>query len=187
MKTINKSTRIIIASFSILMSSSLQANSHKLYSFVGLELSKPTIKLTEQNVTFNQNITPKFSFGLGKIFQLDENWQLISEISLDYSSSSIKRNTTTNNLSSGRFNELGLWTSAKLKRNNIFQHVAPFVELSVGTVNANYKFNGDTSKDRLTGYKAMAGLEFNIADKSTLSVAVGYSNFDDLPIMNPSL
>ena len=93
MKTINKSTRIIIASLSILMSSSLQANSHKLYSFVGLELSKPTIKLTEQNVTFNQNITPKFSFGLGKIFQLDENWQLISEISLDYSSSSIKRNT----------------------------------------------------------------------------------------------
>ena len=71
-----------------------------------------------------------------------------------------------------------LWANTRLKRLNIFDHIAPFVELSVGIIDADYHLNNIKKSHLYTGYKAMTGIEISTNSTTTVSLGIGFSDMD---------
>ena len=182
MKKLNKLASLTIICLSLLSSYNALAETSKLYPFVAIDYTKPELKLTQMNNSFDISYAPKLSFGLAKDFQLDNNWQLTSNISISYLNASVHKIDIDHQIQSVNYKELGLWTSVKLKRNNLFEHVTPFVKISAGLIDAEYNDQVTNINAKHAAFKATTGLEFNISKSSTISLGVGYSNFDDLTI-----
>jgi len=152
----------------------------EFYNFIEIDITKPARSLSQDGVNFKQDYAPQFNFGFGKDFQLNENWQLASTISLSYLNAPINKIEFNNAKYSVDYQELGLWTSLQLKHVNIFEQATPFIKISTGFINSTYQDGNIHIKHNTNGYKATTGLEFNLSNDSSLSVSVGYSSFDDL-------
>jgi len=182
MKLCNRTLSLISINTLLLATLSLSTYATEFYNFIGIDITKPERTLSQDNVSFKQNYGAKLNFGFGKVFQLNENWQLAPEISLNY------LNTSINSIHIGQvhgsvdYQELGLTTSLKLKRINIFEDFAPFIEISTGIINSRYQHKSSHVKNSDVGFKATTGVDFNLSEGSTFSVGVGYSSFNDFNI-----
>ena len=76
--------RIIIASTAFAGSFTAMATDNEYYKFVGLGLNHYD-NLANLDLSHTEiDLVPEIFFGLGKKYQLNEDWQLSNEISLHY-------------------------------------------------------------------------------------------------------
>lgn len=197
MKPLNKSiSTVLAAAFALMASTSAFAQDNELKPFFALDLSKPVVGLSKATLStqglssqqgrFEYSYTPTLNLGLAKSFQLDDNWQLTTEAYVSYANSSFETTVLNSERTYGQFKEVGLWTSAKLKHTTVFDgflpNAAPFIKVSAGVVDADYRFANQHFNDVVTGYKVSTGIEFELADNMVMSFGIGHSDFDE---MNP--
>jgi len=134
------------------------------------------------------DLMPEISFGLGKNYQLNEDWQLATEFSLQYAQTNFSvmaehenmKNFSQNQSSfSGDYREVGLWATSRFKYVNLTENVSPFIELAVGVVQTNQATLFGEEKNNGIAFKAVTGLEFEVAQDMTFSIGVGLSDNDD--------
>jgi len=184
-----KSLAIIIVSSALALNcASFSATAgDDTYKFVGFSLAHyddlANLSLSHTEI----DLVPEISFGLGKNYQLNEDWQLATEISIHYAKahfSGLVENTSDNTLSqgqafSGNYQALGLWATSRLKYLSLSENVAPFIELGIGAVQKNHATLFGEEKNNGIAYKVVTGLEFEVANDMTFSIGVGFSDNDD--------
>ncbi|MBA6365041.1 hypothetical protein H4J42_14960, partial [Colwellia sp. BRX8-8] len=82
-------------------------------------------------------------------------------------------------VSSGNYQSLGLWATSRFNYVSLSDNVSPFIELALGAVQTNQSALFGEEKNQQIAYKAIAGLEFEVAEKMTFSIGVGLSDNDD--------
>jgi hypothetical protein len=187
----NKSLAIMItcsALASNLISFSATATDDDLYTFVGFGLTHYD-ELANLDLSHTEiDLVPEVSFGLGKNYQLNEDWQLSTEVALHYAKahfSGLVENVDINNSSqeqqafSGNYQALGLWATSRFKYVSLSENVSPFIELAIGAVKTNHSTLFGEENNHGIAYKAITGLEFEVANDMTFSIGVGFSDNDD--------
>lgn len=100
-------------------------------------------------------------------------------MSIDYSQSNIELAAEDQTVSATIENS-GIWLDTKLSYQSFHSSVNPFIEMSVGQVYGKYHALGHSHSDWQTGVKVSTGLEFTLSNDSTISLAVGHSNIDNM-------
>jgi len=180
-----------LALMSLLTINNTCAEQTDIYPFISLGLGNTVITPQVSGVKFNADYRPSVSMGLANDWQLNENWELTTSIALSYSSSEFEQysnNNMMNNINSrGQLKELGLWATTKIKRENLFSGalntMSPFISVSIAAIDANYQSGAIETDKIIPGYKITTGLEFELTSKSTFSIGVGYSDFDELSVL----
>jgi hypothetical protein len=198
MKKINKQGMMmkqplaIIIACTILVSSfnsfSATATDNETYKFVGFGLTHyddlANLDLSHTKI----DLVPEVSLGLGKKYQLSEDWQLSTEVSIHYAKAHFTgfvENDGVNKLSqeqqsfSGNYEALGLWSTSRFKYVSLSENVSPFIELAVGAVQTNHGTLFGEEKKQGLAYKAITGLEFEVAKDMTFSFGIGFSDNDN--------
>ena len=157
------------------------------YKIVGFSLTHYD-DLANLNLSHTEiNLVPEFSFGLGKKYQLNEDWQLATEISLHYAKTHFRGRVENNSLInlpqgqqafSGKYKALGLWATSRFKYVSLSEDVSPFIELAVGVVQTNHGTLFGEENNSGIAYKAITGLEFQVANDMTFSFGFGLSDND---------
>jgi hypothetical protein len=173
---------------STLMSFSATAADEETYTFVGFGLTNyndlANLELSKHDI----DLVPEVSFGIGKKYQLNQDWQLATEISLQYAKahfSGVVVGNDMNNLSqnqqyfSGNYEALGIWATTRFKYVGLSEKVSPFIELAVGGVETNHATLFGEEKNHGLAYKAIAGVEFEIFKDVSFSLGFGTSNNDN--------
>jgi len=194
-----------------ILSTSALAQVNNSYKFISLGFGNNSYLPDSKQINYSSAWTPSIAAGIGYHSNINENYSLDSELSIDYSR--VNFSNQTNNISNfdfsheqnntASFNEqgqvagIGLWATARLKRNNLFStsfaEVSPFVEMSVGNINLNYKtdnFNNFNNfeqathnanhHDRVTAYKISAGLTFELEHGNSFSLSLGVGDTTNL-------
>jgi hypothetical protein len=184
----NKSLVIMLLGSCFATSISVVANDDEPYKFVALSLTKyDSLKNVDLSHT-TIDLAPEISFGVGKNYQLNEDWQVATEISLHYAKahfSGLVEKTSVNNFSvgqqtfSGNYDALGLWATSRFKYVSLSENVSPFIELAVGAVQTNHSTLFGEEKNQGLAYKAITGLEFEVANDMTFSIGFGLSDNDN--------
>ena len=163
-------------------------DSYKFVSF-GLSYVNEVTDLTNLNLSqIEVDLVPEISFGLGKHYRLNEDWQIASEVSFRYAKahfSGLVENTHVSKLPqgqknySGNYQTLGLWATSRFKYVSLSESVSPFIEVAVGAVQTNHATLFGEEKNNAIAFKAVTGLEFEVANDMTFSIGVGFSDNDD--------
>lgn len=133
-----------------------------------------------------QDLTTAFGVGLVKTTALDDGWLLSQSIELNYATTQFSGNyyADENFAINGRYQEIAVFGIINVKKVDIFENVAPYVEASIGVINANSRFNSpfEEQNDRQwqLGYKLSTGLAFDIGAGNSISFGVGFT--DDIDI-----
>ncbi len=143
----------------------------QFYKFINFGIEKSDFLFNSNSENIQSSWSPKIGLGIGYQFQLSENWLLENELSIDYSKANLTQ-TSFGESSYGQADSLGIWVKTRLKRQNLFANVSPFIELDAGLVNVDYQLNN-------TIYKAIAGLEFSLENDMKISIGMGISNNDN--------
>jgi len=158
------------------------------YKFVGFGLTHYDDLANLDLSHIEIDLVPEVSFGLGKNYQLNADWQLSTEISLHYAKAHFNgfvENESENSFSqeqqsfTGNYEALGLWATSRFKYVSLSENVSPFIELAVGVVQTNHGTLFGEEKNKGIAYKAITGLEFEIDNDMTLSIGFGLSDNDD--------
>jgi len=173
---------------STLMSFSTLAADEDTYSFVGFGLSHHNDLANLELSKVDIDLVPEISFGFGKNYTLNQDWELSTEVSIKYAkahfSGVIESNDMNNALQSqqafsGNYEALGIWATSRFKNVSFSEKITPFVELGVGAIQTNYGTLFGEEKDHGLAYKAVAGLQFEIATDVTFSLGFGTSDNDN--------
>lgn len=175
------------------------AQADNSYKFIGLGLGHNNYLSDSEQIKYSSAWTPSIAVGVGYHFDINENYSVDSELSIDYSqidftrqygngavfelsnenSNATSLNTTTLN-NNGKVEVFGLWATARLNRHNLFSSsfadISPFVELSVGTIDLNANNNELFKNDRVTAYKAVTGVNFSFDNDMSISLGFGIAN-----------
>jgi hypothetical protein len=179
--------KIILASTAFAGSFTAMATDNEYYKFVGLGLNHYD-NLANLDLSHTEiDLVPEIFFGLGKKYQLNEDWQLLNEISLHYAKthfSGFVENDRANNFSqeqsfSGNYEALGLWATSRFNYVSLSEKVSPFIELAVGVVQTNHGTLFGEDKNNDIAYKAITGLEFEVSNDITFSIGFGLSDNDN--------
>ncbi|MCJ8269768.1 MAG: hypothetical protein MJK04_10245 [Psychrosphaera sp.] len=149
-----------------------EAEESPIYGFVASGFSQSNIEFAMDGQRFKPKAAPYFELGLGKSFQLNDDWTLENQLSFRYSKTGIKG-------LSGDFTQQGLWNTATFKHHNLLSFATPFIELGVGIVDTSLNMEQQHSSERFIAYEANVGLEFEITEGFSFIFAVGDSNVDD--------
>ncbi len=173
---------------STLMSFSAVAADEDTYSFVGFGLAHyndlANLELSQVDI----DLVPEVSFGFGKNYTLNQDWELSTEVSLHYAKAHFSGVIETNDINntyqakqtfSGNYEALGIWATSRFKYVSISENVTPFIELGVGAVQTNYGTLFGEEKDHGLAYKAVAGLQFEIVKDVSFSLGFGASDNDN--------
>ena len=166
---------LILLILSLGVASKSFSTSEKISPFVSLGIAKTDYFESTENSQYHSSWSPVIGVGLGHELQLSENWSFESELRLDLSTASIRRDSSfgTDNT---QLKTTSLWIVGKIKRDQLFENTSPFVSLELGRVNLDYQFDQETMNKNITAYKAIAGLEFDLENDMSVSVGVGMSN-----------
>ena len=122
---------------------------------------------------------PEIFFGVGKNYQLNQDWDLATEVSFHYAKAHFSGVVETHNMNhmsenqqafSGNYEALGIWATSRFKYVSLSENVTPFIELAVGVVETNHGTLFGEEKNHDIGYKAVTGLQFEIAEDITFSI-----------------
>jgi hypothetical protein len=182
---------IIITSAALITnftSFSTTATEGDFYKFVSVGLTHygdlANLKLSNTEI----DLVPEVAFGLGKKYHLNEDWQLSTEISVNYAKAHFSGLVENDNVSimtqgqqsfSGNYESLGLWATSRFKYISLSENVSPFIELAVGAVQTNHATLLGEEKNNGIAYKAITGLEFEVANDMTFSIGFGLSDNDN--------
>ena len=185
----NKYLAIILSTAitSTLMSFSATAADEDPYAFIGFGLTNYNDLANLELSKLDIDLVPEVSFGFGKKYQLNQDWELATEISLRYAKAHFSGvvDNDMNNLSqnqqyfSGNYEALGIWATTRFKYVGLSEKVSPFIELAVGAVETNHATLFGEEKNHGLAYKAIAGVEFEIVKDVSFSLGFGTSNNDN--------
>lgn len=186
-----KSLTILVACLTLtpmVTSASAAEMNDDTYKFIGFGLTHyddlENLELSNVDI----DLVPEVFVGFGKNYQLNQNWQLATEISLHYAKAhfnGLVENTTDEGFSmgkqefSGNYEALGLWATSRFKYVGFSEKVSPFIELAVGAVETNHGTLFGEENNRDISYKAVTGLEFEIDNDMTFSIGLGVSDNDN--------
>jgi hypothetical protein len=180
--------KIIIACTAFAGSFTAMATDDDTYKFVGFGLTHYD-NLVNLDLSHSKiDLVPEVSLGLGKKYQLNEDWQLSVEVSLHYAKahfSGFLESNSVNNFSqeqqsfSGNYEASGLWATSRFNYVSLSEKVSPFIELAVGAVQTNHGTLFGEEKKQGFAYKAITGVEFEVANDMTFSIGFGLSDNDD--------
>jgi len=179
---------ITTAISSALLSFSAAATDEDSYSFIGFSLTKYDNLANLELSKIDIDLVPEVSLGIGKNYSLNQDWVLATEVSLHYAKTSFNGVVETNDMNnlyqnqqafSGNYESLGLWATTRFKNVNFSPNVTPFVELGIGAVETNHSTLFGEEKNHGLAYKAVAGLQFEVATDVTFSLGFGTSNNDN--------
>lgn len=156
----------------LLTSGMVQADENPIYGFMTTGISQSNIEFAMDGQKFKPQTTPHFELGLGKTYQLNENWTLDNQLSFRYSKADFSG-------LQGNYTQQGLWQTTTLKNHNLINFATPFVEVGVGVVDTTLNMAALHHSEQFVAYEINAGLEFKVTDGFSISFAVGHSNEDD--------
>ena len=144
--------------------------------------------------TKQQNLSKSLGFGLIKSLQLNNNWQVSKSIELNYLTTQFsgrfgaeQSNAFGNSRSfgvDGKYQEVALYGSVKVKKLHVFESLSPYIAASVGLINGKSRFSSpfDSRNDVQwkLGYKLSTGLEFNIGEGNSIAFGVGFTDDTDI-------
>jgi opacity protein-like surface antigen len=149
------------------------------YRMLAVGASQHNYLTDTEQLTFISDWSPTIAAGIGYRVELNANWQLESELSIEYSQVQFSaQDVHTVTASQGQVDALGLWASSRLIRKDWFDKVSPFLELGIGGVRLDYQTTHVSTHDQVNSYRLAAGLQFELANRMSLSLAVGTSNTD---------
>lgn len=167
----------VIAALSIFVSHIAVATESESYRFVGLGIFNNDGLVAPKHADFSSDFASEIETGMGWRYRLDESWVLESELSVSYATSNIADNDYAYG---GRLDNIGLWSTLRVKNQNWFENVSPFAEVSVGAVDVRYDQNQQRQSEWVGGYKASLGLEFDVFENGSVAIAVGTSDHGDI-------
>lgn len=156
----------------LLTSTMVQADETPIYGLMSTGLGQSNIEFDVDGQKFKTQAAPHFELGLGKTYQLNEDWTLDNQLSFRYSKAGISG-------LQGNYTEQGLWHTSTLKNHNLLNFATPFVEVAVGAVDTSLNTAALHHSEQFVAYEVNAGLEFEITDWFSISFSVGDSNKDD--------
>ncbi|MBC3764860.1 hypothetical protein [Neptunicella marina] len=157
---------------------SVNAEETQFFKQLSFSLVNGNTLATPDNTSLNSDFFPQIALGIGFEQQLSDNWQWQSAVSVEYSHAHSQLQQGDNTQVNAGISNSGLWVSNTLKRVNLIDDVSPFITLEVGRVKSDVQTQTNNQQQWQTGYRALAGLEFNLDNDMSLSVAVGNSHFD---------
>jgi opacity protein-like surface antigen len=183
-----KSLVIMLTCSALITSFTATATDDELYKFVGFSLTQYD-NLANLDLSHTEiDLVPEVIFGLGKKYQLNNGWQLATEISMHYAKahfSGLVKNDSVSNMTqgqqsfSGNYEALGLWATSRFNYVGLSDNISPFIELGVGVVQTNHGTLFGEEKNQGIAYKAITGLEFEVAKDMTFSFGIGFSDNDN--------
>lgn len=145
--------------------------------FYGAALSHVDMLATPEQSKVSAKYVPTVFVGVGYEFNLDNDWKLEWNNSLNFS----KANISAIEMSVPEYSALtnvGLWSHAKLKYTGLFNHASPFIKAGVGLVNVDYSLDGQANNTWDTATNLQAGIEFELSEGSTISIGFGKSSYN---------
>lgn len=141
-----------------------------------------------------QNLSKSLGFGLIKSLQLNNNWQVSKSIELNYLTTQFSGNFGAEQSNAfgnsrlfgvdGKYQEVALYGSVKVKKLHGFENLSPYIAASVGLINGKSRLNSpfDSRNDVQwkLGYKLSTGLEFNIGEGNSIAFGVGFTDDTDI-------
>jgi hypothetical protein len=173
---------------STLMSFPTLAADENSYTFVGFGLTHYNDLANLELSKVDIDLVPEVSLGFGKNYMLNQDWELSTEVSLHYAKAHFSGVIDANDMNntyqaqqtfSGNYEALGIWATSRFKYVSLSESVTPYIELAVGAVETNYGTLFGEEKDHGLAYKAVAGLQFEIANDVTFSLGFGTSDNDN--------
>jgi hypothetical protein len=172
-----------------LLSSTVAAQADNRYQFIGLEMENNAYLLTSDAININPALSAKIVLGIGYRYELNENFLLENELSIDYSKTNFSTAADTfliNNTSQA--DVVGLWATTRLSRLNLFTtsfaKISPYVELSVGRVGLDFQNDEFANHDSVTAYKAVTGLTFEFDNDMRFSFGLGLGDSQNIKPFN---
>lgn len=172
---------------SVLMSFSVAATDDT-YTFAGFSLTHYSGLANLELSKVDIDLVPEVSFGFGKKYQLNQDWELATEISLHYAKAQFSGVVETDSLNntfqeqqsfSGNYEALGLWATSRFKYVSLSENVSPFIELGIGAVETNHGTLFGEETNHGLSYKALTGLEFEMDNDVSFSIGIGLSDNDN--------
>lgn len=141
-----------------------------------------------------QNLSKSLGFGLIKSLQLDNHWQVSKSIELNYLTTQFSGSFGAEQSNAfgdsrsfdvdGKYQEVALYGSVKVKKLHVFDNLSPYIAVSVGLINGKSRFSSpfDSRNDVQwkLGYKLSTGLEFNIGEGNSIAFGVGFTDDTDI-------
>lgn len=148
-----------------------------------------------------QGLTGSFRLGLIKTTTLTHDWVINKSVEINYATTNFSGHfQTDHNITfidglvdnrtersvniDGKYQEITLLGSVNVKKLHIFENIAPYMQASIGLINANNRFNSafETQQDSAwkLGYRLSTGLEFDIGKGNSISFGVGFSDDTDI-------
>lgn len=143
--------------------------------FVGLGLSNGENLLLPDNGRLTTGLIPELSLGLSKAYRLDQNWLIDSSLSAEWAEGDFQFGDM--GIDKSNAENLGLWASSRLIRENWFENASPFIELGVGRVRGDFGVAEKQTHEWATAARARVGMMFTLSEDSDFSISIGTSNF----------
>jgi len=141
-----------------------------------------------------QNLSKSLGFGLIKSLQLNNNWQVSKSIELNYLTTQFSGSFGAEQSNAfgdsrlfgvdGKYQEVALYGSVKVKKLHVFDNLSPYIAASVGLINGKSRFSSPfESRNDVQwklGYKLSTGLELNIGEGNSIAFGVGFTDDTDI-------
>ncbi len=147
---------------------------------LGLAFVTDSALALPENAEASESLVPSLSFGFGFEQDLDKDWKLTNNLSLSYAQTDIKLATALPGSTSTNVENTGLWLDSTFSYRPFKNGVNPFVSMGVGKVYGKYQDGIGKVSSWATGYRAMAGFEFEIDHGTSFSIAVGTADISAL-------
>ena len=157
----------------LVLATSAHATQDPLQFELGISLDNGDSLAVPANVEYDSNIVTQLSLGLSKQWQLDEEWRFDSAMSVSYAFTDVFAQSNSTMAAGSDLENIGIWADSALLYTGFSDSARPFLQLGVGKVYGDYDSADVSVSGWETGYRALAGFEFDLIGDSTLRIAVG--------------
>jgi len=190
--------KLVLCSFCFLSIAATEVQADTPYKFISLGLTNNNYLSDSEFIDYSSALTPKIAMGIGYSYDINSDYSLESEVSIDYSQINFSGNTdniadlelTNQRVDAASFKQdgkvtaIGLWATARLNRKSLFTtsfaSISPFIEMSVGSINLDHHFNSfaNNEPNQVTAYQVSAGLTFDLDNGNSFSFALATGDSD---------
>ena len=145
--------------------------------FYGASLSHVDMLATPKQSEVRAKYVPSIFVGVGYEFDLDKNWQVQWNNSLNFT----QANISPIEISTPDYTALanvGLWSHVKVKFNGLFENASPFISAGVGLINVDYSLAGESKNTWDTATNLQAGIEFELSEGASIAIAFGKPDYN---------
>jgi opacity protein-like surface antigen len=145
--------------------------------FYGASLSHVDMLAAPKKSEINAKYVPSIFVGVGYEFDLDKNWQVEWNNSLNFSQANISL-IETSTADYTALTNVDLWSHVKVKYNGLFDNASPFIRAGVGLVNVDYSLAGESKNTWDTATNLQVGIEFELSEGASIAIAFGKPDYN---------